>query len=172
MRIEKIQLLDEISVILKESAYVYLITYKGLNVKEFSTLRNNLAEQSASCTVLKNRVIKKAAEKAGMDDFAKMDLTGSTALISGSGDPGAVAKVISTFGKKSEAVTAKGGYLDGAVLSEGDVKEIASLPSREALLSQLLGVIEAPSRNLAGVLHTKATEILNILNAYKNSKED
>lgn len=172
MRVEKIQLLDDISVILKESDFVFLITYKGLNVENFAELRGNLADQNANCLVLKNRLILKAAEKIGFDEFSKINLVGDTALISGKGDAGAIAKVIATFGKKCEAVSPKIGYLDGVVLSEDDVKQIAALPPREILLSQLLGVLEAPSRNLVGVLHTKATEILNILNAYKNTKEN
>ena len=172
MRTEKIQLVNDISTILKESDYVFMITYKGLNVANFAELRGNLAEANANCHVLKNRLIRKAAEQAGMENLAKIELTGDTALISGKGDACAIAKVISTFGDKCEAVSPKSGYLEGTVLSKGDVKQIASLPPREVLLGQLLGVLQAPSRNLVSILHTKATEILNVLNAYKNSKEN
>lgn len=172
MRSEKIQMVNDIGTILKDSDYVFLITYKGLNVADFAELRGNLAEANAGCLVLKNRLIRKAAEQIGLDEFAKIDFTGDTAVVSGKGDAGAIAKVISTFGKKCEAVTPKSGFMDGVVLSESDVKELASLPPREVLLSLLLGVLEAPSRNLVGVMHVKATEILNVLNAYKNSKEN
>lgn len=172
MRVEKVQLLEDIGVILKESDFVFLITYKGLNVENFSELRKNLAEQNTDCHVLKNRLILMAAKKAGFDELSKIKLTGDTALISGKGDAGAIAKIIATFGNKHKVVTPKNGYMNGSVLSEGDVKQLAALPSREILLSQLLGVLEAPSRNLVGVLHTKATEILNILNAYKDTKEN
>jgi len=172
MRSEKIQMVNDIGSILKDSDFVFLITYKGLTVADFAEFRGNLAEANADCLVLKNRLIRKAAEQVGLDEFAKMDLTGDTAVVSGKGDAGAIAKVISTFGKKCDAVAPKSGLLDGEILSESDVKEIASLPPREVLLAQLLGVLEAPSRNLVGVLNTKATEILNILNAYKNSKEN
>ena len=171
MRTEKLQLVKDIGVILKESDFVFLISYKGLKVSEFSDLRNKLAEQNAACHVLKNRLIQKAAENEGLEDVAAMDISGDTAVVSGTGDVSAVAKVISNFGKEFDVVAPKFGYMDGAVLSEGEVKEIADLPSREVLLAQLLGVIEAPSRNLVGVLHTKSTELLNVLNAYKNTKE-
>ena len=59
MRVEKVQLLEEIGTILKESDFVFLITYKGLNVENFAELRGNLAEHNADCHVLKNRLIKK-----------------------------------------------------------------------------------------------------------------
>ena len=172
MRTEKIQLVNDIGAILENSDYVFFISYKGLNVKDFAELRGDFADVNADCHVLKNRLIRKAAEQSGLDDLLKIELTGDTAVISGKGDASRVAKVIATFGKKCDAVAPKSGYLDGVVLSGSDVKQIAALPPREILLSQLLGVLEAPSRNLVSIMHTKATEILNILNAYKNSKEN
>ncbi len=172
MRTEKLQLVKDIGVILNESDFVFLISYKGLKVADFSELRNKLAEQNAGCHVLKNRLIRKAAEHEGIEDFAAMDLIGDTAVVSGSGDPSAVAKVISVFSKDFDVVTPKFGYMDGSLLSHGDVNAIAELPSREVLLAQLLGVLEAPSRNLVGILHTKSSEILNVLNAYKNKKDN
>lgn len=172
MRVEKVQIVKDIGMMLKESDFVFLITYKGLNVADFSELRGSLAEQNADCQVLKNRLIRKAAEEAGLEEFTKIELSGDTALITGQGDPGAIAKVIDDFGKKCEQVVPKSGFLDGSIISESDVKAIASLPSREVLLSQLLGVLQAPSRNLVNVLHIKTCEIVNVLNAYKNKKEE
>jgi large subunit ribosomal protein L10 len=69
-------------------------------------------------------------------------------------------------------VAPKSGYLDGALLSGTDVMAIANLPSREILLSQLVGVIQAPTRDFVTVLNAKATEIMNLLNAYKNKLEE
>ena len=172
MRTEKLQLVKDIGTILKESDFVFFISYKGLKVEDFSELRNKLAEQEAACHVLKNRLILKAASNEGIDDLAKLELTGDTAIVSGTGDAGNIAKVIHTFSKSFDVVEPKFGYMDGAVLSKEDVNVIATLPPREILLSQLLGVLEAPSRNLLGVLHAKSTEILNVLNAYKNKKDN
>jgi len=172
MRTEKIQLVKDIGAILKGSDFVFFITYKGLKVEDFAELRSKLAGQDATCHVLKNRLILKAAEAEGLNDIAEMELAGDTALVAGSGDPSAVAKVIAEFGKTNDAVSPKSGYMDGALLSTGEVAAIASLPPREVLLAQLLGVLEAPSRNFVGVLHAKATEVLNVLNAYKNKKEE
>ena len=172
MRTEKLQLVNDIAAILKDSDFVFFISYKGLKVAEFSELRNKLAEKDASCLVLKNRLIIKAAESQGMDDLASTELTGDTALVCGSGDPSVVAKVIADFAKTSDAVAPKFGYMDGSVLTKEDVTAIATLPPREVLLAQLLGVLEAPARNFVGVLHAKSTEVLNILNNYKSKKEE
>ena len=172
MRVEKTQLVNDIGATLKESDYLFLITYKGLDVARFSELRNRLAEQNAECRVLKNRLIRKAAELTGFDDIAEMELKDDTALVSGKGDPGAVAKAIANFAKEADAVKPKSGYLDGTLLSASDVQAIAALPSKEVLLSQLVGVIQAPAREFVTVLNAKATEIMNLLNAYKNKLED
>ncbi|QSH39998.1 50S ribosomal protein L10 [Lentisphaerota bacterium ZTH] len=172
MRSEKTHLVNYIGGLLKDSDYVYFVSYKGLDVKQFSDFRSQLADKEAQCHVLKNRLIKKAAELFEIEDLASFELKDTTALISGSGDPGAVAKVIKDFGKEHEAVAAKGGYFEGAVLSEQDVCEIAALPAKEVLQAQLLGVLQAPARDFVSVLNAKAATILNVLNAYKDKIEN
>ena len=172
MRIEKVQMLRDIASRLKESDYVFLVSYKGLKVDDFSNLRGTLAGSNASCQVLKNRLIKKAAEEAGLSDFSRIDFRGDTAMISGKGDACAVAKLIAEFGKKSPFVAPKSGYVEGAVLNSSQVVEIASLPPREILLAQLLGLMNAPARNLVSVLHAKAAQIVYVLNAYKDKKQN
>ncbi len=171
MRSEKSHLVNFIGGLLKDSDYVYFVTYKGLAVKEISDFRVKVTEMNAECHVLKNRLIKKAAELFEFDALAPMELKESTALISGTGDPSAVAQVISEFGKQHEQLAAKGGYFEGELLSATDVKAIAALPPKEILQAQLLSVLQAPARNLVSVLNTKATSIVNVINAYKDKLE-
>lgn len=172
MRSEKTHLVNYIGGLLKDSDYVYFVSYKGLDVVAFSNFRNQLADNNAQCHVLKNRMIKKAAELFDIDALAEFELKDSTALISGTGDPGAVAKVITEFGEKNKAVAAKGGYFEGAALSVSDVADIASLPPKEVLQAQLLGVLQAPARDFVCLLNAKAATILNVLNAYKDKLEN
>ncbi|MDD5727986.1 MAG: 50S ribosomal protein L10 [Victivallales bacterium] len=172
MRSEKTHLVNYIGGLLKDSDYVYFVSYQGLNVEDFSDFRNQLAGSNAACHVLKNRMVKKAAELFEIDGLAEVELKDSTALISGTGDPGIVAKIITDFGKKKEAVAPKGGYFEGALLSAVDVSEIAALPAKEVLQAQLLGVLQAPARNFVSLLHAKAATILNVLNAYKEKLEN
>ncbi|MFZ2658141.1 MAG: 50S ribosomal protein L10 [Victivallales bacterium] len=171
MRIEKVQLLNEIGNMLEKSDYVFLITFKGLNVADFSELRGSLGKHNAECHVLKNRMIRKAAEAKGIKGLSELKFVGDTAVVSGKGDAGPVAKALMVFAKAHEQVSAKAGYLEGAVVSKGDISAIASLPTREVLRAQLLGVLLAPSRNLVTLLNVKASEIVNVLNAFKNKKE-
>ncbi len=171
MRSEKQFLVKQISEMIGGADYVYFVSFAGLKVKELSELRGQLAAQNATCHVLKNSLIKKAGELLQIDGLDKIDLTLGTALVSGKGDCSAVAKVLLDFGKKNDKLSAKGGYLDGAVLVPAEVANLAELPSKPVLQAMLLGVLQAPSRNLVSVLNAKAASILNVLNAYKDKVE-
>ena len=171
MRSEKTYLVNLIGSALTGSDYVYFISYQGLKVKDFSALRNQLANIGGCCHVFKNTMVKKAAELNQLDALKDFELTGSTAVVFGKGDPGAAAKVLVDFGKANEVVEAKGGYFEGALLSPAEVGEIAALPSKEVLYAQLLGVLQGPARNLVSLLNNKAASILNVLNAYKDKLE-
>ena len=167
MRIEKKQIVNDISSIICNSAFLYMVSYKGLKVKEFNQLRDELDDVNAKCYILKNRLIKKAAELSKKDSLATMTLVGDTALISGTGDPGIVAKSLSDFAKKHKKVSFKGGYLEGSVLTGIDVEMISKLPPKEVLLAQLLGTLQAPATSLARLLNAKLSGIVYVLNSYK-----
>ena len=171
MRIEKQYLVASIVDAVKNSDYVYFVSFAGLKVKDFSDLRNQLAEAGARCTVQKNTLIKKAAAQLNLE-LEAIDLTASTAMVFGKGDCSAVAKLLVEFGKKQEQVKAKGGYMDGAVLSSAEVGALADLPAKPVLQAMLLGVLQAPSRNLVTVLNAKAASIVNVVNAYKDKLEN
>ena len=167
MRIEKKQLVNDIGILIENSSFLYMVSYKGLKVKEFTLLRSDLDKVEAECHILKNSLILKAAELKNVENLAAMELIGDTALVSGSGDPGVVAKSLSDFAKKHKVVSFKGGYLDGSVLTGTDVESISKLPPREVLLAQLLGTLEAPARSLASLLNTKLSGIVYVINSYK-----
>ena len=172
MRIEKQYLANSIADAIKNSDYVYFISFAGLTVKSFSDLRDQLAAAGAKCQVQKNTLIKKAADQLQLEGLEAIDLTAGTAMVFGQGDCSAVAKLLVEFGKKQEQVKAKGGYMDGAVLSAAEVGALAELPAKPVLQAMLLGVLQAPSRNLVTVLNAKAASIVNVVNAYKDKLEN
>ena len=171
MRNEKTYLVRSIGQMISEADYCYFISYIGLQVKDFSELRNQLAAQQATCHVLKNSLIRKAAAELKIEGIDALDLKGGTAMVFGKGDCSAVAKVLKTFGEKADKVQAKGGYLDGAILQSADVAALADLPAKPVLQAMLLGVLQAPARNLVTVLNAKASSIVNVINAYKDKVE-
>ena len=171
MRIEKIQLASFVSTLIKESDFLFFISYKGLTVSQFTELRNNLYSVDARCHVLRNSLIRLAFANSKIDLPSHISFNGGTAAVFGDGDPSSAAKVIEKFGKESEAVGFKAAVLDGGVLDAVDAAQIAALPSKEVLIGQVLGVLQAPMVNLASVFNAKLSSLVYVLQAYTEKKE-
>ncbi len=172
MRPERIQMGKDIAAILTGSEYLYFVSFKGAKVADLNEFRQKLSEVGAECHILKNRVVRKIAELNGMEALAATRIQGDTAVVCGSGDVGAAAKVIDDFSKDSKGlISAKCGYYDSAMLSAEEVKAFAGLPSKDAMRAQLLGLLAAVPTGLVRVLNAKASSIVNVVNAYKNKLE-
>ncbi|MFD0892262.1 50S ribosomal protein L10 [Luteolibacter ambystomatis] len=136
------------------SPYVIVIDYTGMTVQQFTELRNRLSDGGAKCLVAKNSYMKKALAEAGLPDIAD-GLVGQTAFVTGESEVFAAAKAIKNFEKEFKKPEMKIGILDGAILSADKLKAIADIPSREAILSSLLGTILEPAASIARVIKAK-----------------
>lgn len=172
MRNEKVHLVNYIGSLLTESDFVYFVNCNNMSVKEVSNFRNQLAGANANCRVIKNNMIRKTVEVKEIASLTVLEFKGSTAIVSGSGDPSPAAKIIQEFSKSNEKLVATGGLFEGTALSAKDVDDIASMPSREVLYSMLLSVMQGPARGLVTVLNAKASSIVNVINAYKNKLDE
>ena len=137
-----------------ESPYVIVIDYTGLTVPQFSELRNRLSNNGAKCTVAKNSYMRKALNEAGLPDVGA-DLIGQTAFVTGDSEVFSAAKVLKNFEKEFKKPEMKVGILGQDVLDGEKLKAIADIPSREAVLSQLLGLINEPATRIASILLEK-----------------
>ena len=136
------------------SPYLIVIDYTGLTVQQFTELRNRLGASGANCTVAKNTYMRKALAEAGMPDIGS-DLTGQMAYIMGDAEVFSAAKVIKNFEKEFKKPEMKVGILGNAILDAEALKAIADIPSREAVLSQLLATILEPATRIARVVKAK-----------------
>jgi large subunit ribosomal protein L10 len=146
-REEKSAAIQEIAAQIEESEAIFAVDYRGISVPQARELRSKLREADASFRIVKNRLTKIAAEKAGEDRLAEL-LQGPTALTFVRGDTAQAAKTISTFNKEHEVLTYKGGFMEGTTLDEGAFKSIAKLPSRDVLNGQFAGVVASPITGL------------------------
>src|SRR4051794_29920835 len=144
---EKSVAIDEIATQIEGSEAIFAVDYRGISVAQAAELRSKLRENDASFRVVKNRLTKLAADKAGEERLADL-LQGPTALTFIRGDTAAVAKTISTFNKEHSILNFKGGFMADLVLDEDSFKSIARLPSREVLNGQLAGVVASPITGL------------------------
>ena len=146
-REEKSVAIEEIAAQIEASEAIFAIDYRGISVTQAGELRSKLRESDASFRVVKNRLTKIAAEKAGEERLAEM-LIGPTALTFVRGDTAQAAKAITTFNKEHEVLTFKGGFMAETVLDEDAFKAISRLPGREVLNGQLAGVVASPLTGL------------------------
>lgn len=144
----KKQLVDEIAEVLSNSVSTVIVDYRGLTVAEVTDLRSQLREAGVEYKLYKNTMVRRAAEKAGIEGLDEF-LTGPTAIATSSEDAVAAAKVISGFAKDHEALEIKSGVIEGNVITAEEVKTVGSLPSHDGLVSMLLSVLQAPVRNFA-----------------------
>ncbi len=126
-----------------------LVDYKGINVEDDTKLRRALRQAGVDYAVIKNTMIRFAADELG---FSELDehLNGTSALaISTTDDVVAPAKILGDFAKKNENFKIKAGFLEGKVISEEEVKKLANMPSRETLIAQVLYSFNYPIMQLA-----------------------
>ncbi|MBK1790347.1 50S ribosomal protein L10 [Persicirhabdus sediminis] len=164
MNADKKYMIDELFERVNASPFVLVVDYTGMSVTQFSELRNRLTEAGSECHVAKNTFMRKAIADAGLPDISEK-LTGQTAFITGEADVCAAAKVVKEFTKEFKIMEVKAGILDGDVLEASQVAELANLPSREVLLAQLLGVLNAPASKLVRTLNEPGSSIARVLKA-------
>jgi len=171
MRPEKKQLVADIRAMIESPTCYFVVTYRGLTAGDFESFRAELAEVQGECHVVPNRLFSRAAAELGTE-VPKDALVGDSAMVAARGDPVAAARVIRKFGKAHDDVTFKFAVLEGTVCSAEEASGLADLPSREVLLAQFLGVLQAPMGQLVGVLNAKVSSIAYVLNAYLSKQEN
>ncbi|MFC5453856.1 50S ribosomal protein L10 [Prosthecobacter fluviatilis] len=152
----KTLLIDDLLKRVNASPFLFVVDYTGLKVDKFAELRKRLSAVGSEIHVYKNNLVKKAAEKAGYPGDLGNHLTGQSAFVTGAKDVFGAAKILKNFQAEFEKPVMKVGVLDGNLLDTAAIKVLADLPSREVLLAQLLGVLQAPASALARVLKAKA----------------
>lgn len=128
-----------------------LADYRGLTVEEDTDLRRKLREAGVEYTVIKNSIIRFAIREVGLDGLDSV-LEGPTALATSADDVISPAKVLNEFAKNNEAMEIKAGFVEGKVISVDEVKQYASIPSKEVLISKMLGSLQSPIGALARTL--------------------
>jgi large subunit ribosomal protein L10 len=142
----------------------------GLTVAEMADLRNKLRPSGAEFRVAKNTLARIAARAAGRDELVGL-LVGPTAITLVPGDPAAAAKTLSDFGRTSRKLALRGAYLDGEAFGADSVKQLATLPSREQLLTSLVGSMLSPISGFASVLSQLPRSLVIALDQVRIQKE-
>lgn len=153
-----------------EASLVVFTDFRGLNVAEMKELRTKLRDVGGDYRVVKNTMTRFAIQNQELEGLLPLT-DGPNALMFSAGDPVEPAKVLYDFIKVRKKLEVKGGLLEGTVVDATQVKTLSTLPSREVLVAQVLGGLQAPIYGLAYVLKANITGLVRALDAVREQKE-
>jgi large subunit ribosomal protein L10 len=160
----KRQAVSQLVDMLRASSALAVADYRGLTVSEMHAVRKTLRANGVRLQVAKNRLLKIAADEAGLEELKPL-LAGPTAIAATSGDEVSLARALQEAFRPYKVVTLRGGLLAGQPISATDLGRLASLPSREVLLARLAGGMVAPLTGMARVLAANLRNLVGVLNA-------
>lgn len=162
---DKINLVKDLTVTLQEAKSVILVNYSGLNVKGQQELKTKLNAVGGSMIVIKNTLLKRSCEAAGLDkEILKTEIfEGQTALVIATEDPIAPIQILGKFAKEHELPKFKVGVVEGTFYDSISLSQISALPTRDVLLSQVLGTLMSNMYNLVGTLNEPMQKLVYIL---------
>ncbi len=149
---------------LKGAVAGVVVNYKGISVADDTALRRKLREAGVDYAVVKNTMLRRAAEGA---DLSELDgvLKGSTALAVSASDHVAAAKILCEYAEKDKNFEIKAGFVEGKVIGKAEVEELAKMPPKEVLVAKVLGGLNAPISGFVGVLNANLRGLVCALNA-------
>ena len=166
----KKQIVEEIKEKVDKAQSIVLVDYRGLNVDELTNLRRNYKEAGVDYKVYKNTMMRFAFKEAGFEQFNEY-LTGPNAVAFGFDDPVQAAKITEEFAKNHDKLEIKAGIVDDKIIGVEEIKNLASLPSKEVLIAQALCGLNAPITGFANVLQGTIRNLVYALNAVKEKQE-
>ena len=167
---EKEAVVKDLADLFRRSAGVYLSDFTGLDVPSVTELRGKLRSEGVTYQVIKNRLAKLAAREAGLDGLEEV-LTGPTAIAASDTDPIAPVRILTAFSKDAQGrPVVKVGLVDGRLYQDAELERLATLPSRDVLLGQIVWTIQSPLSGLASCLNGVLQKLVLVLNAVVEKK--
>lgn len=166
---QKQEYVEKLAEKLSASVAGVVVSYKGISVADDTLLRRKMREAGVEYTVVKNTMLRRAADKVGLNELDGV-LEGSTALALSAGDHVAAAKILCEYAEKNKDFTVKAGFVEGKVIGTAQVEELAKMPPKEVLVAKVLGGLNAPISGLVGVLNANLRGLVVALNAIAEQK--
>lgn len=165
-RPEKERTVEELAERLRSAQAILVADYRGLAMTELDRIRGEMLQNGARLSVVKNTLTRRAAEAAGAEGLLDL-LVGPSAIafIESDGDPVAVAKVMSEAARTTNILVIKGGLLEGKMIDEADVRNLATLPPLDVLRGQVLAAIVAPLTALVSLVSAPLRDLVGLLDA-------
>ncbi|MFH1335118.1 MAG: 50S ribosomal protein L10 [Candidatus Zixiibacteriota bacterium] len=169
LKSEKEKTVDDLKEKLSLTRSLILTDFRGLNVEDLSRLRRDLKKGGAEYRITKNTLIRMAARESGYEAIVDY-LKGPTGLVFSYQDPISPAKVLYEFLLKSDKPKIKTIWLEGKLFGENQLKRLATLPSKEVVLTQIVGSLNAPMANFVGTLQGMLRNLVGVIDAIKETR--
>lgn len=163
-RKEKEQTISELQKQIERYKGAVLANFRGLNVEQLNQIRQRLREEKISFHVVKNTLMKRASKGTDLEKINPY-FEGPTAMAISYGNPVSLVKIFLDFIKTQPALEIKVGLIEGEVVAPGEMKSLASMPSREVLMAQILGGIQMPAAQIGGTIHSLFQQVLGTIKA-------
>jgi large subunit ribosomal protein L10 len=161
---------EQVSGVAADAISVGVAQYRGLSVEQMTNLRLLARQQEVTLQVVKNTLAKRAIKDTNCECITDV-LTGPVILGFSAEDPGAVARVFKDFSKDNEDLVVKGLGVSGDFVDAAELKRIASLPTKDQAISQLMALMLAPTEKLARTLNEIPTKVTRVVAAVRDSKQ-
>lgn len=162
---------EEIVNKIKASKSVVFVDYNKLTVAEVSAIRQKCKKANCEYKVYKNTLVRKAFNELGYNQF-DADLNGPTAIAFGADETAAAKVMVEAAKDYNEKIVLKSAFVDNSYVDKSGVKALASMPSKEELIAKMLGSMQAPIANFAGLLSNLMGGIVRVLNQIAESKAE
>jgi large subunit ribosomal protein L10 len=168
----KEELVGELQDLVSRSTIAISANYRGMTVADMTALRRRMRETGVELRVVKNTLLRMAAERGGKPELFQI-IDGPTALIFGFDEPRKPAAAVNDFIRTARSpLTLTGVFFDGQAMPATGVAELANLPTKDQLLSQLMGDLQSPLSTLAGLLQGTLREFAGLIEARSGQMEE
>ncbi len=166
----KVNELNALTTYAQKAKSLVVSTFNSLTMEDMEKMRKDSRQQDVVFKIAKKTLLKKVFSEMGLDSSRLDSLNGSIGVSFGMSDEIAPAKVVATFAKDKKTLSAELGVLQGAFVDANGVKALASLPNKQQLLGQLVGVLSGPMRGMVTVLSGNTRGLVTVLSAIKDKK--
>ncbi len=161
---------SQIKELIEKSQGIYLVDYSGVNVEDITLLRKDFLKEDVTYKVFKNTLFKRAIDEIGGYEEFKPLLVGMTGIAFTGENYIAPAKIIEKYFKKNKKFSLKGSYIDSQFYGADKLSVLASMPTKEEVISSIMGSINAPASGIVGAINAVMRDVVGVIDAI--SKKD
>lgn len=162
-RNEKTEAISEVKELLANSSGIFITDYSGINVEDINELRNQFREQGVKYKVFKNTLFKRALDESGKYEKLNDHLVGMTSFAFTTDNPVAPAKIIKKYFDDKKKLTLKACYIENEYFDGSQLKELATLPSKNELIASIMGSLDSPVSGIVGSINAVIRDLASVI---------